>query len=1259
MLVAIDEYPSPVPSLNGCVNDILEIQEYLQGRVAADGDKLHIRTLLNQDATRQAVIDGFREHLCQASSEDVAFFYYAGHGSQEQAPQEFWAIEPDRLDETLVCYDSRTEGGWDLADKELAKLISEVDQNNPHTVIILDCCHSGAATRGELEAETAIRKTSTDKRQRPWDSFIFSLSETEKLSAALSPEKNPSGWSFPTGKHIVLAACRDSETAKEYNSNGQPRGAFSYFLLDTLKKANGSLTYRDLFKRANALVRSKIDAQSPQIEATELSDLDQPFLGGAIANHTPYFTVCYDKNQDWVIDGGAVHGISQPVGNDTTILALFPFDTPTEELRQLSTAVGEAKIVEVMPQLSKVQISGIGDLDPEMTWKAVITSLPLPPKGVLLSGEPAGVELARSTLLNTAHNQPSLYVREVATPEAADFKLLARDGNYLITQPADDRPLVAAISGYTDATALQAIQRLEHITRWLNITELASPATSRIRPDAVQMLIYQQDGTLLLDTDIRLEYQQENGRWRSPTLKIKLKNTSNEPLYCALLVLTDFYAVGAGLLDGGGIWLQPRGQEGDEAWVNRGNPICPTVPKQLWQKAGITEVKDILKLIICSTEFDATLLEQPKLDVPQRPVPTPHRGNGTLNRLMQRIPARDLPNTKEDQIYDDWLTSQISITTVRPLHTTPIPRGDDYVFLGVGSALYAHSELRAKARLTTLTQSTRDLGNHILPPILRENHPGIESFDFTSSRGTDPGLSALELTEVENPSAVTPKNPLKLIVDRPLACDEQLLPISYDGEFFLPLGRARSTPEGKTEILLERLTEPISEGSRSLGGSIRIFFQKVVSQQLGLEFNYPILAAADVTASGVVNYTVNYTTEVEQVKSRVAEAQRIVLYIHGILGDTESLLPSLRSAQVEVDGTQKPLAELYDLVLTYDYESLNTSIVENAKLLKQRLQAVGLGENHGKIFHIVAHSMGGLVSRWFIEREGGNQVVGHLIMLGTPNAGSPWSTVQDWALATLSIGLNGLSKFTWPVPVMGMLLKAINQFADEIETIDISLNQMHPTSEFLEQLAASPDPKVPYSIIAGNTSIIPAALTAEANQTSRACFQSFPQDYDPPQPPLKKGEPYSKPPFFKGDLGGSQSLKTRPSPLQRLMQKLFDKAVALAFFEQPNDIAVTVQSIKSLGSNRTPQPKIQEIGCDHLVYFTEPVGLTALSKAVIQALENTKDITNNSSGNKALKWWIIGVVGVLVAASIAWLIVKSSNNSQRSNQSQPRENLGQ
>ncbi|NJL21752.1 MAG: hypothetical protein HC895_14575 [Leptolyngbyaceae cyanobacterium SM1_3_5] len=162
----------------------------------------------------------------------------------------------------------------------------------------------------------------------------------------------------------------------------------------------------------------------------------------------------------------------------------------------------------------------------------------------------------------------------------------------------------------TVATALRAIQRLEHIARWSAIVELSSPATSRIQADAVQMSILQ-DGQELKAGEIRLEYQQQQGKWKSPAFTVRLKNTSPEPLYCALLDLTDRYAVSAGLLDGGGIWLSP----GDEAWALGGKPIYSTVPKELWEQ-GITEVKDLLKLIVSTAEFDATLLEQGDLDYP-------------------------------------------------------------------------------------------------------------------------------------------------------------------------------------------------------------------------------------------------------------------------------------------------------------------------------------------------------------------------------------------------------------------------------------------------------------------------------------------------------------------------------------------------------------------------------------------------------------------------------------------------------------------
>jgi pimeloyl-ACP methyl ester carboxylesterase len=395
---------------------------------------------------------------------------------------------------------------------------------------------------------------------------------------------------------------------------------------------------------------------------------------------------------------------------------------------------------------------------------------------------------------------------------------------------------------------------------------------------------------------------------------------------------------------------------------------------------------------------------------------------------------------------------------------------------------------------------------------------------------------------------VTPEAPLKLVVDTALAKGEHLLPIAYDGEFFLPLGQGVTTEQGKTEITLERLPKPLVS-SRSLQGSIRIFFQKVVSQKLGSPFEYPILSAAEVRDDETVVYEKNQ----EKVKAQVAQAQKIVLYIHGIIGDTQSMVPSIRHATVEVDGQERRLSELYDLVLGFDYENLQTTIEENGRLLRQRLEAVGLGPNHGKELHIVAHSMGGLISRWFIEREGGNQIVQHLVMLGTPNAGSPWPAVQDWIFAALGIGLNQLSAIVWPTKVVADLL----QF---LESNDYSLEQMQPDSPLLKAIAQNPDPHVPYTIIAGDRSIVPGATALQQ------------------------------------DL--------RSSPLQRLMQKLFGKAVDrvvdLAFFSQANDIAVTLASIKSVSSNRSPQPRIllPDAACDHLTYFTHQAGLDALSKAL-------------------------------------------------------------
>jgi Caspase domain len=147
LLVGIDAYQAPVRPLRGCKNDIHQVETLLAARAQTSGDRFYAKVLTDTAATRLAIIEGFRQHLRQAKADDVALFYYSGHGSQQKSPPEFWHLEPDRLDETLVCHDSRKPGSWDLADKELAQLITEVAESKPHVAVILDCCHSGSGTR--------------------------------------------------------------------------------------------------------------------------------------------------------------------------------------------------------------------------------------------------------------------------------------------------------------------------------------------------------------------------------------------------------------------------------------------------------------------------------------------------------------------------------------------------------------------------------------------------------------------------------------------------------------------------------------------------------------------------------------------------------------------------------------------------------------------------------------------------------------------------------------------------------------------------------------------------------------------------------------------------------------------------------------------------------------------------------------------------------------------------------------------------------
>lgn len=1140
ILIGINDYAGPVRPLRGCVNDVQRMEAFIRERVIAEHHALRIKVLLDASATRAAVIAALEE-LASADQDDVAIFYFSGHGSQQQSPPEFWHLEPDRLDETLVCHDSRTSGAWDLADKELGQLLARIGARCAHVVVVLDCCHSGSATRGD---DVQGRRIPADQRVRPLSSFIVRPDEMEWLAGGSATRDSGSRGILAKlgGSPLVMTACRDDELAKELTFDGIVRGVFSYALNDALHRVGASITYHDLFKRISSFVRNSAADQHPQIEAADASLLHQPFLGGAITAPRPHFTLSYSRAAgSWMIDGGMVHGILPPDGVESTVLAVFPL---TQAGGAVAQPFGEAYVTEVMPGASRVRMQFLaGQADVNQTYRAVILATPLKALHVLLEGESAALDLVRIALRTAGvGGKASSLTEETSIAATADVRAVAANNRYRLFCIGEDRDLVPPVRYEQQNAAALVVQHLEHIARWRRLIRMENRSGDLENLVRVELIPTQSQTTAVsLPTHataetpdgLALAYTRHDGFWRRPSFRIAITNTSGAPLYCSLIVLSQNFAVSCALLPGGGVWLQP----GQQAWGRAGHPIECFVRDELWER-GVTETTDIIKLIASTEQFDATLLDQVADPLPPRATERSASLRSTLDRVLARVATREIAL---GGAIPDWATSSFAITTIRPLDSVTIsPLAHTGIPLADGVAILPHEVLRAKARLTTATQASRDAGLLPVPPMLADDLTAVKPLELSAPRGDRACFNVLELFDVEDHLAVQPDRPLRLRIEEPLRDGEHVLPVVHDGEFYLPAGFATAAAAGGTEVLIQRLPSP--QNTRSVSGSVRIYFHKVISEKIGGGYNYPILAVADVDRAGGVRYA----PDPGEVKARVATATRIVLYVHGILGDTRTMAGSARGLSRPVAPPLTGMAEKYDLVLTLDYENISTTIQQTARALKERLQEVGLGSGHGKTFHVVAHSMGGLICRWFIERDGGNEIVQRLIMLGTPNAGSPWPTVQAWATALLGIGLNTMGNGVWPARVLGGLLTAV-------EAVDVTLDQMEPGSEFLDSLSMAPDPHVPYTIIAGNTSLAHHAGLSQRNVLT---------------------------------------LIRRLAP-RVLVQKL----TTLAFFGQPNDIAVSVASVGDVPAGRIPAPVVREVYCDHVTYFTTEIGLRALADA--------------------------------------------------------------
>ncbi len=275
VVVGISKYKDPqIRQLKVSDKDARDVANLLED-VKPLFRNVHLRLLLNEQATRDRVTKALRDELKGAHKEDYVLIYLSGHG----------AADPDRPDEYyFITHDAKMNNLYGTAvwmnQKALFKGI-----DSDRVLLIADACHSGGFSPG---LEKTVAKEA---------GAFFSLFQGLK-------------------GRLAIASSRPDETSREDERLGN--SIFTHFLIKGLRgeaagdSRDGKITAQQLYQYLyNAVRKATNDEQSPQLYAAKGADA-----------HTPVFRVpVYDQPLSLKVEyvWKDEHGRIQTITNDSVL----------------------------------------------------------------------------------------------------------------------------------------------------------------------------------------------------------------------------------------------------------------------------------------------------------------------------------------------------------------------------------------------------------------------------------------------------------------------------------------------------------------------------------------------------------------------------------------------------------------------------------------------------------------------------------------------------------------------------------------------------------------------------------------------------------------------------------------------------------------------------------------------------------------------------------------------------------------------------
>ncbi|KAK4168148.1 caspase domain-containing protein [Cladorrhinum sp. PSN259] len=594
LLIGINDYNVPGKTndmnLRGAVYDVTVTESFLiniAGFKQENITKLISATRPNDRLpTLTNIVSAFEDLALHAEQGDFIYIHYSGHGGR--LPTSFRSLKGDNVthDECLLI--ARNDNTVDhLLDVEVAYLLKQIVDKGATVTFVLDCCHSGGATRnGDDDNGRSVRGCGNISAEDFVNLNRELIGDPKNLEEAWSrPPPGDGADSSRAGKVLdhwmtaskginFLAACRSDEEAEEVPGEKQgKKGVFTDCLASVIKKSGG----------ADRLAQLSCDVvynlASNELEKHPLRDSSKSqhvVFGGQRDRHIfgvedvepPRVTITKteklaSEKVKVVMNVGAAHGVSAD-----DVFAIYPVGKRLETLADynapLATCIVSPGTVEnfTCSAITESKDVGLNHLRigcPAVSLQEILKDHVLDSKGAwVVSSAPDSIDLrdARATVqkVEDCIRYGGKLVQLKESEGEAFFKVLVQRNNSFVISftPNHEEAKIQVVGDAKDV-----LSHLIHLTIFYNFFNLATNNPEQQSGLKVDKTGYLEQGVKApslkepfpLDdpppkrSDLKPLPPNTIDLFHGQTLEIQVRNTTTEPLYIEILDLDPYWTV--------------------------------------------------------------------------------------------------------------------------------------------------------------------------------------------------------------------------------------------------------------------------------------------------------------------------------------------------------------------------------------------------------------------------------------------------------------------------------------------------------------------------------------------------------------------------------------------------------------------------------------------------------------------------------------------------------------------------------------------